>query len=107
MKKREYLIIVILLGLLPAMAVATESYAEIASRYPANALDQSRVQYARMQGDCLASIKGLNFKRLDHFDPIAEWSSLRSLSLLEQFPPCEVLIMLTVAQQKLRTQEAQ
>jgi hypothetical protein len=40
------------------------------------------------------------------FDPVSEWTSFRSLSLLEQFPPCTVLIILEVAREGLLELEA-
>jgi hypothetical protein len=49
----------------------------------------------------LVALKELNFKKKDGFDPVAEWTSYRSISLLEQFPPCEVLIMMEVARKSL------
>ena len=52
---------------------------------------------AKMQGECLVGLKQLNFKRRGSFDPVAEWTNYRSLSSLEQFPPCEVLVMMEVA----------
>jgi len=38
-------------------------------------------------------------------DPIAEWVNLRAFSLLEQFPPCDVLIMMEVARKQLMEEE--
>ena len=73
------------------------SYQAISKRYPAARLDAATVRDAKMQGECLVGLKQLNFKRRDSFDPVAEWTSYRSLSLLEQFPPCQVLVMMEVA----------
>ena len=55
-----------------------------------------------MQGECLVGLKELNFKRTEKFDAVAEWTNYRTISLLEQFAPCQVLIMMEVAQRKLR-----
>lgn len=84
------------------LVAAEFDYQTIAKRHSSTALDAEAVAEAKMQGECLVGLKELNFKRKDHFDPIAEWTSFRSISLLEQFPPCEVLIMMEVAQRHLR-----
>ena len=73
------------------------SYSVVAERYKDSALDEQTVQESRMQGECLVGLKELNFKKKDNFDPIAEWTNYRSISLLEQYSPCEVLIMMEVA----------
>ncbi|MDM7861600.1 hypothetical protein QTP81_13450 [Alteromonas sp. ASW11-36] len=78
------------------------SYAEIAKRYPAVKLSDKQVRDATMQGECLVGLKALNFRQKTDFDPVAEWSNFRSVSLLEQFPPCQVLIMLEVAQKHVK-----
>lgn len=84
---------------------ATEfTYAAIAKRFNGAALSVEQVEQARMQGECLIGLKALNFKNKTEFDPVAEWTDYRSISLLEQFPPCEVLIMLEVAQKVLKAQ---
>lgn len=79
------------------------SYNSVKKRYPNTALSQTKVAYSKMQGECLVGLKDLNFKKKNNFDPVAEWSNYRSLSLLEQFPPCDVLIMMEVAQSKLKS----
>ena len=81
------------------------SYSEIAKRHQDSALDAGVVEAARMQGECLVGLKELNFKKKDEFDPIAEWTNYRSISLLEQFPPCEVLIMMEVARSRITVPE--
>ena len=78
------------------------TYQAIAERHAEGALSKQQVAEAKMQGECLVGIKALNFKKQNEFDPVAEWSSFRSSSLLEQFPPCQVLVMLEVAQKELR-----
>ncbi len=96
-------VLIVGLLLLSLNAIAVEfDYQAIAGRHSSTALDAATVAEAKMQGECLVGLKELNFKRKDHFDPIAEWTSFRSISLLEQFPPCEVLIMMEVAQRHLR-----
>jgi len=42
----------------------------------------------------------------EDFDPVSEWTSLRSFSLLEQFYPCTVLIIMEVARVELLELEA-
>lgn len=56
-----------------------------------------------MQGECLVRLKKLNIKRKRQFDPIAEWTNYRSISLLGQYSPCEVFVIMEVAQKQLRT----
>jgi len=81
------------------------SYEAIAKRYGETRLDPQTVKNARMQGECLVGLKQLNFQKRDDFDPVAEWTNYRSLSLLEQFPPCSVLIMIEVAREELIEEE--
>ena len=86
-----------------AQSSATEfSYEMIAKRHEETALKSDVVNTARMQGECLVGLKELNFKKKNEFDPVAEWTSYRSASLLEQYSPCEVLIIMEVAQEKLK-----
>ena len=93
----------------PSLVFAAEefNYERIAQRNQKSALSADKVGAAKMQGECLVGLKNLNFKKQDEFDPIAEWSSYRSISLLEQFSPCEVLIMMEVAQKQLRADRSQ
>jgi len=106
MRKQMQKILATLLLTTAANSGASEyNYASISERYPDTALSSTVVADSIMQGECLVGLKELNFKKKDHFDPIAEWTSFRSGPLLEQFPPCQVLIMLEVAQQRLRVSE--
>jgi len=77
------------------------SYGAIAKRYDETRLDEKSVQEARMHGECLVGLKHLIFVKRDHFDPVAEWINYRTISLLEQFPPCTVLVMMEVAREEL------
>ncbi len=52
-------------------------------------------------------LKKLNFVKREDFDPVAEWTNYRSISLLEQFQPCTVLIMMEVARIELIEDEAE
>ena len=54
-----------------------------------------------MQGECLVGLKEINFREKRDFDAVAEWTNYRSLSLLEQFPPCTVLVMMETARRNL------
>ena len=81
---------------LPAVA-ESYSYQAISQRYSGAQLNAAALNDAKMQGECLVGLKQLNFKRRGSFDPVAEWTNYRSLSSLEQFPPCEVLVMMEVA----------
>jgi len=83
-------------------ALAEEfTYDAIAKRYSETQLAPKSVEEAKMHGECLVGLKRLNFKKRDDFDPVAEWTTFRSFSLLEQFPPCPVLIMMEVAREGL------
>ncbi len=77
------------------------SYAAIAERFSETRLDSKSVHAARMHGECLVGLKQLIFVKRADFDPVAEWINYRTISLLEQFPPCTVLIMMQVARAEL------
>ena len=77
------------------------SYDAIAERFSEIRLDAESEQTARMEGECLVGLKELNFRKRDDFDPVAEWTNYRAISLLEQFSPCTVLIMMEVARKAL------
>lgn len=96
----------VLLGcfLYSAQAVAQDeefSYDAIAKRYSDTQLSAEEVRLAKMHGECMVGLKRLIFVKRDHFDPVAEWVNYRTFSLLEQFPPCNVLIMMRVARDEL------
>ncbi len=96
------LILVFIILVLSIQVSANEfTYKEIAKNNQTVALSKKTVDTFKMHGKCLVGLKELNFKKKDKFDPVAEWTSYRSLSLLEQFPPCEVLIMMEVARKEL------
>jgi hypothetical protein len=101
------LAIILTLTLSPPSLGGEFSYAEIAKRHADVALASNQVAHSKMQGECLVGLKELNFKKKDEFDAVAEWTSYRSISLLEQFPPCQVLIMMEVARAELKKQESQ
>ena len=93
-----------LLVFLPVYAVAQAqdfSYEAVAERYSETRLDPQDVKTAKMNGECLVGLKQLIFVRRDHFDPVAEWINYRTISILEQFPPCTVLVMMEVAREEL------
>ncbi len=96
---------ILIAAMIPALAVADTgspySYEQIAKRYQSQSLDKKELAWAKMQGECLVGLKEINFRKKTKFDPIAEWTNLRSWSLLEQFPPCEVLVMIEVAKKTL------
>lgn len=78
------------------------TYENIAKRNSEVSLSEHAIAEAKMQGECLVGLKHLNFKKIDEFDPVSEWTSYRSISLLQHYSPCEVLIIMEVAQKKLR-----
>lgn len=88
-----------------ALAQDSFQYNDIAKRYQDHAIDSVKMSQLKMQAECLVGIKKLNFKRKDSFDPIAEWTSFRTRSLLEQYSPCETLVMLELAQKELKKQQ--
>lgn len=94
------------LALIGPFAMAKDfSYAGVAERYKGVQLDQKKVEVATMHGECLVGLKKLIFVKRDKIDPVAEWINYRTISLLEQFPPCEVLIMMQVAREELMTED--
>ncbi len=92
----------VLLSICAQHAHATDfSYAAIAERFSATKLDAKSVEAAKMHGECMVGLKRLIFIKRTDFDPVAEWVNYRAISLLEQFPPCNVLIMMQVARSEL------
>lgn len=81
------------------------NFDSISKRYPNVTFDAKVVKRAQMEGECLVGLKELNYRKKTEFDAIAEWTSYRSFSLLEQFDPCTVLIIMEVAQSKLKNSE--
>lgn len=98
----KYLLVFVLVVSSVTLAAEEFNYDAIAQRHSKSALNADKVNAAKMQGECLVGLKNINYKKKDVFDPIAEWSSYRSISLLEQFSPCEVLIMMEIAQKQMR-----
>ena len=80
----------------------SSAYKNVAKNHQGFGLSEDKIGSAKLQGECLVQLKELTFKRKDKFDPISEWINYRSVSLLEQYSPCEVLIMLEVANKKIR-----
>ena len=92
--------------LLTSTATAEDfSYESIAERFGDTQLDADSVEEARMNGECMVGLKHLIFVPRHGFDPVAEWINYRTYSLLEQFPPCEVLIMMEVARAQLMSEQ--
>ncbi len=92
---------------LPVAHAGDFSYTAVAERFNESRLASEAVQEAKMHGECLVGLKQLIFVKRQNFDPVAEWINYRSLSLLEQFPPCTVLIMMEVARAELMADTAQ
>ena len=99
--------VIALLLCLPVPAAEQFSYESVAERYSATKLADNQVQEAQMHGECLVGLKNLIFVKRNKFDPVAEWINYRAFSLLEQFPPCYVLIMMEVAREELMREEDQ
>ena len=87
------LLLLVVAGLWTGTAVARSyQFDVIQARFPDVAIDKAQTESARMQGESLVGLKALNFRgNQAAFDPVAEWSNFRTVSLLEQFSPCEVL----------------
>lgn len=99
---------IMLIALLnPSATSGNYTYEKIAKRNADVALSEQEIRTAKMQGECLVGLKELNFKKKDAFDPVAEWTSFRSISLLEQFSPCQVLVMMEIARKELTKKEQQ
>ena len=98
----RHVLLLTLLSVLPASLSAAHPYYDaIAKQFPGTRLSQGETKFAEMQGKCLVGLKEINFRKKQEFDPVAEWTNYRSLSLLEQFPPCTVLIMMEIAREDL------
>lgn len=102
-----YVTVFSLLWLLPSAHGDDFSYEAIAERFGETRLDAESVEEAKMHGECLVGLKQLIFVKRDDFDPVAEWINYRTISLLEQFPPCNVLIMMEVARRELMDEDSQ
>ena len=83
------------------------SYEAIAERFSDTQLDANSVEEAKMHGECMVGLKHLIFVPRHGFDPVAEWVNYRTYSLLEQFPPYNVLIMMEVARKQLMSEQEQ
>ena len=79
------------------------TYNNISKRFQDVALDEKALKKAKMEGECLVGLKELNFKYKLKFDAVAEWTNFRSISLLEHYSPCTVLVIMEVAKSKLKT----
>ena len=103
-RRNLFLTVTVLSGLIlsPTASAEDYTYESIAKRYFDVQLDGPSVKRAKLEGECLVGLKNLNFKKKEDFDAVAEWTSYRSFSLLEQFSPCTVLIIMEVAQSRLR-----
>ena len=103
-------LLVTIFSLLCCLSVAQAdefSYEAVAKRFGETQLDAESVQEAKMHGECLVGLKHLIFVKRADFDPVAEWINYRTISLLEQFPPCNVLIMMEVAREELMEGDSQ
>lgn len=99
------LIAICALMLASALCHADLTYGHIAKNNPTVALTKEKVAELKMQGQCLVALKELNFKKKNEFDAVSEWTSFRTASLLEEYSPCETLIILEVAREELLKQK--
>ena len=101
------LVFLITLFFVSAVSADDYSYEAIAERFGDTQLDADSVEEAKMHGECMVGLKHLIFVPRHGFDPVAEWVNYRTYSLLEQFPPCNVLIMMEVAREQLMSEQEQ
>lgn len=103
MKHLIYLLL-LLPSLWPVFAFADNfEYDAIQTRY-ADVLTSEKERYYTAQGECMAGIKKVNFAG-GEFDPIAEWLRVRTTHLLYEHEPCDVLLILEVAEKYIRAEE--
>lgn len=95
------------LSAVPAADADEFSYNDVAERFGDTRLAVKDLQEAKMHGECLVGLKRLIFVKRDNFDPVADWINYRTISLLEQFPPCTVLITMEVARDELMSEDEQ
>ena len=98
----KYLASLLLILISTSLAARDYSYDKISARNKNVALTKLQVDKAKMEGECMVGLKEINFKKKNEFDPVAEWSSFRTAPLLSHMSPCEVLIIMEVANKKLR-----
>ena len=97
-------LICLLLLMFPLFALADDfEYNTIQARYE-DVLTDEKERYFTAQGECMAGIKKVNFAG-GEFDPIAEWLRVRTTHLLYEHEPCDVLLILEVAEQHIRAEE--
>ena len=97
-------LLLLLPSLWPMFALAEGfEYDAIQARY-ADVLTDEKERYFTAQGECMAGIKKVNFAGGD-FDPVAEWLRVRTTHLLYEHEPCDVLLILEVAEKYIRDEE--
>ncbi|MFT6268733.1 MAG: hypothetical protein ACJAVV_001548 [Alphaproteobacteria bacterium] len=79
----KYTFLILSLFLSFQIAAKDLTYQEIAKNNETVALSKEQVETFTIHGQCLIALKELNFKKKDSFDPVAEWTNYRSVSLLE------------------------
>lgn len=101
--KHLYLLL-LLPSIWPALALADDfEYDAIQARY-ADVLTDEKERYFTAQGECMAGIKKVNFAG-GEYDPVAEWLRVRTTHLLYEHEPCDVLLILEVAEKHIRAEE--
>ena len=77
-------------------------YNNISRRHADVEYNINTVKRAKMEGECLLGLKNLNLRKVDASGSAAEWTRNHSLSLLQQFSPCTVLIIMEEAHSKMQ-----
>ena len=97
-------LLLLLSSLWPVFALAEGfEYDAIQTRY-SDVLTDEKERYYTAQGECMAGIKKVNFAG-GEYDPIAEWLRVRTTHLLYEHEPCDVLLILEVAEKYIRAEE--
>ena len=102
---KHLLCLLLLLSSLWSMLAQAEGfeYDAIQTRY-ADVLTSEKERYFTAQGECMAGIKKVNFAG-GEYDPVAEWLRVRTTHLLYEHEPCDVLLILEVAEKHIRAEE--
>jgi len=78
------------------------SYNSISKRHGGLPLSKKQVENAKIQGECIVGLKNLGTEKKGKFDAVTEWINFRGAALLWRKSPCEVLVTMEVAREKLQ-----
>ena len=89
---RIIVFVLLVTSFMPTLQAKEYNYKNISERYADVEFDRQTVKRARMEGECLLGLKKLRFNKQE----VNEWADFQS-SLLKQFSPCTVLIIMETA----------